>query len=142
MPVSFWKAEDLIPHRYPMVLIDQIESVNLDKSEIVASFTAPKEWIGNWFALEYMAQTSAALAGVFDKSAGLPAGRVGFLLGTRKLHLGISEFVPGVKYFVKAVREYEDGESAAFECEIKQADIDDDTLCCKAVLTAYRPPVV
>ena len=140
MPASSLKVEDLIPHRPPMVLIDAVESVDLQSATLVASFTAREEWRGNWFALEYMAQTAAALAGVFDKESGAPTGRPGFLLGTRRLDLGISEFIPGTKYLVKVVREYEDGDSAAFSCEIALAGCVEDGPTCTAVLTAYRPP--
>ena len=140
MPASSLKVEDLIPHRPPMVLIDAVESADLGTGTLVASFTAREEWSGNWFALEYMAQTAAALAGVFDREAGAPAGRPGFLLGTRRLDLGIDGFVPGEKYTVKAVREYEDGDSAAFACEIRRAGGGEDCPACTATLAAYRPP--
>ena len=140
MPASSLKVEDLIPHRPPMVLIDAVESVDLQSRTLVASFTARDEWSGNWFALEYMAQAAAALAGVFDREAGEAAGRPGFLLGTRRLALGIARFVPGVKYMVKVVREYEDGDSAAFSCEIREAGEDSQSGNCSATLTAYRPP--
>ena len=141
MPASSWKVEDLIPHRPPMVLIDDIESIDLESSSLVASFTAKEQWRGNWFALEYMAQTAAALAGAFDKAAddGGAAVRPGLLLGTRRLELGIAEFVPGVRYFVKAVREYADGGSAAFACEIREAAKGSPSHGCTATLTAYRP---
>lgn len=140
MPASSWKVEDLVPHRPPMVLIDDIESVDLGSSSLVASFTAKEQWRGNWFALEYMAQTAAALAGAFDKASDDGAkGRPGLLLGTRRLDLGIAEFVPGVRYLVKAVREYADGDSAAFACEIWEAGKDAQTARCTATLTAYRP---
>ena len=139
MQVSSWKVEDLIPHRPPMVLIDNIESVNLESSSLVASFTAKEQWRGNWFAIEYMAQTAAALAGAFDKVSDDGArGRPGLLLGTRRLELGIAEFVPGVHYFVKAVREYVDGDSAAFACEIWKAGGESQSPKCTATLTAYR----
>ena len=140
MPASSWKVEDLIPHRPPMVLIDAVESVDLAAATAVARFTAREEWRGNWFALEYMAQTAAVLAGASDKAAGLPAGRPGFLLGTRRLDLGLEEFVPGADYLVKAVREYEDGDSAAFACEIRPSGAADGGPVCTATLTAYRPP--
>ena len=141
MPASSWKVEDLIPHRPPMVLIDDIESIDLESSSLVASFTAKEQWRGNWFAIEYMAQTAAALAGLFDKMADDGAeGRPGLLLGTRRLDLGIAEFVPGVRYFVKAVREYVDGDSAAFVCDIWEAGGDEKSARCTATLTAYRPP--
>ena len=133
MQVSSWKVEDLIPHRPPMVLIDNIESVNLESSSLVASFTAKEQWRGNWFAIEYMAQTA------FDKASDDGAqGRPGLLLGTRRLELGIAEFVPGVHYFVKAVREYVDGDSAAFACEIWEAGKESQSPKCTATLTAYR----
>lgn len=142
MPASSLKVEDLIPHRPPMVLIDSVESVDLAANRLVASFTAREEWRGNWFALEYMAQTAAALAGAFDRAADEDAaGRPGFLLGTRRLDLGIPEFVPGTKYLVSAVREYEDGDSAAFSCEIWESDDIDRLRKCTATLTAYRPPL-
>ncbi len=139
MQVSSWKVEDLIPHRPPMVLIDNIESVNLESSSLVASFTAKEQWRGNWFAIEYMAQTAAALAGAFDKVSDDGArGRPGLLLGTRRLELGIAEFVPGVHYFVKTVREYVDGDSAAFACEIWEDGKESQSPKCTATLTAYR----
>lgn len=140
MPALSLKVEDLVPHRPPMVLIDAVESVDLPSATLVASFTAREEWSGNWFALEYMAQTAAALAGVFDREAGEAACRPGFLLGTRRLDLGISRFVPGVKYIVKVVREYEDGDSAAFSCEIWESGDGSQSGKCSATLTAYRPP--
>ena len=140
MPASSWKVEDLIPHRPPMVLIDVVESVDLATSTAVARFTAREEWRGNWFALEYMAQTAAVLAGATDKAAGLPTGRPGFLLGTRRLDLGLEEFVPGIEYEVKVVREYEDGDSAAFACEIRPVGSAESGPSCIATLTAYRPP--
>ena len=139
MPVSSWKVDDLIPHRPPMVLIDDIESIDLEAGSLVASFTAKEQWRGNWFSIEYMAQTAAALAGAFDKAEKDGAGsRPGFLLGTRRLELGIAEFVSGTRYFVKAVREYEDGDSAAFACEIWEAGGESKPAKCTAVLTAYR----
>jgi predicted hotdog family 3-hydroxylacyl-ACP dehydratase len=122
-----------------MVLIDDIESIDLESSSLVASFTAKGQWCGNWFSIEYMAQTAAALAGAFDKASDDGAqGRPGFLLGTRRLELGIAEFVSGVHYFVKAVREYVDGDSAAFACEIWEAGGESKSAKCTATLTAYR----
>jgi predicted hotdog family 3-hydroxylacyl-ACP dehydratase len=141
MQASSWKVEDLIPHRPPMVLIDRIDSVDLSAGRVEASFIAREEWRGNWFALEYMAQTAAALAGAFDRQGGEnDVGRPGLLLGTRKLELGIMEFIPGEEYSVEAVREYVDGDSAAFACTVRPKGASGDAPCCMAVLSAYRPP--
>jgi predicted hotdog family 3-hydroxylacyl-ACP dehydratase len=89
-----------------------------------------------------MAQAAAALAGAFDRAADADAARrPGFLLGTRRLDLGIAQFLPGVKYRVSAVREYVDGDSAAFACEISEDGDCADGKKCAATLTAYRPPL-
>ena len=142
MQASSLKVEDLIPHRPPMVLIDSVESLDLAAGRIEVSFTARERWRGNWFAIGYMAQAAAALAGAFDRAADADAARrPGFLLGTRRLDLGIAQFLPGVKYRVSAVREYVDGDSAAFACEISEAGDCAGGKKCAATLTAYRPPL-
>ena len=137
MPALSWKVEDLVPHRPPMVLIDGIESFDPSAPALVATFTGRAEWRENWSAIEYMAQAAAALAGALDRSAGVGGGsRPGFLLGARRLELGLEEFIPGERYFVKAVREYEEGDSAVCACEVwRQGESD---IRCTATLTAYR----
>lgn len=139
MPASYWKVEELIPHRPPMVLIDRIESFDAATQTIVASFVGREEWKGNWSAIEYMAQTAAALAGALDRERGNGAGanRPGLLMGTRRMELGLASFVPGQRYLVKAVREFEDGDMAAFACDIWQQD-GDGSARCTATITACR----
>ena len=137
MPASSWKVEDLVPHRPPMVLIDGIESFDPSAPALVATFTGRAEWRGNWSAIEYMAQAAAALAGALDRAAGVGGdARPGLLLGARRLELGLEEFIPGERYFVKAVREYADGDSAAFACEVWRQGVPG--ICCTATLAAYR----
>ena len=137
MPASSWRVEDLVPHRPPMVLIDGIESFDPETPALVATFAGRAEWRGNWSAIEYMAQAAAALAGALGRVSGDGGeARPGLLLGTRRLELGIDGFVPGERYFVKAVRDYEDGDSAAFACELWRQGAP--AARCTATLAAHR----
>lgn len=128
---------DLIPHRPPMVLIDEILDFNAETRSLTAAVDVKKEWQGNYVAIEYMAQTAAALAGYFDKleNAEKPA-RPGFLLGTRRLTLDLERFEVGKRYLVKAVNEFADSNSAAFTCTIEDSS---GTVVATATLNAFRP---
>ena len=90
MPASSYRVEDVLPHRPPMMLLDEIVSVDEEDRSLVARATIRKEWSENWAAIELMAQAAAALAGVSDRISGstLPA-RIGFLLGTRRMKLHV-----------------------------------------------------
>lgn len=136
MRPSFSLAE-LLPHRPPMVLIDEVVDVDVERKSLIAAFVAKDEWSGNWVAIEYMAQTAAALAGYFDRleRADRPA-RPGFLLGTRKLELKLEKFSVGGRYRVRATNEFSDGEAASFACEIED---ERGEVVATAMLNAYRP---
>ena len=136
MPASSYRLEDLLPHRPPMVLLDEVLSVDEKERSLVASATIRPEWRENWSAIELMAQAAAALAGVFDRVSGSdrPA-RPGFLLGTRRIKFAVSEFEVGRRYLVTAKDVFSDAESASFECTVR----DGDNVVASAVLNAYRP---
>ena len=94
--------------------------------------------VPNWVAIEYMAQTCAALAGCWDRHvAPEKPVRPGLLLGARRLELKIDRFEPGGVYHVTAEDVFSDADAASFECLIR-----DDAGCevAKATLNAYRPP--
>ena len=136
MPVSSSPLDDVLPHRRPMVLIDEIVSFDPDAGALTAAVTAKREWCENWVAIEFMAQTAAALAGKVDRAEGYEGpARPGFLLGTRRLELDIDRFVVGERYLVKAKCAFSDAETASFDCAIVQGD----RTVAKASLNAYRP---
>lgn len=128
---------DLIPHRPPMALIDEIVDFDEAERSLVAAVDVREEWQGNWVAIEYMAQTAAALAGMFDRlqDAEKPA-RPGFLLGTRRLTLDLPAFKVGERYLVKAKNEFADEDSASFACEMSDST---GKVVATANLNAYRP---
>ncbi len=137
--------EELLPHRPPMVLIDAVESFDAATKRLVARVTigpnqlfCTSDGVPNWVAIEYMAQTAAALVGLYDKvtAPGAPA-RPGLLLGTRRLDLKLDRFEMGKTYFISAENVFSDDEAASFICSIQDAA--GDTVA-TATLSAYRPP--
>lgn len=119
-----------------MVLIDEVVECDLDASSLTAAVTIKPQWQENWTAIEFMAQTAAALAGAADRAEGYKGPpRPGFLLGTRRLELSIDRFTVGKRYLVTAKNEFRDGGAASFFCEIR----DGDAVVASATLNAYRP---
>lgn len=140
-----WALEELIPHRPPMALIDAVESFDADVRRLVARVSIDDASpffsdgaVPGWVAIEYMAQTAAALAGCWDRTIRPDSPpRPGLLLGTRRLTLGLDAFKAGRTYFVTAVNEFNDDEAASFSCSISD---DAGAVVASAVLNAYRPP--
>ena len=137
--------DELLPHRPPMVLIDAVESFDAEAKRLTARVTIGEnqlffdgDGVPNWVAIEYMAQTAAALVGYYDKhvAPGQPA-RPGLLLGTRKLDLKLKRFEAGKTYHVVAENAFSDSDAASFVCRIED---DTGATVATANLNAYRPP--
>jgi len=139
--------EDLLPHRPPMTLIDEVESFDPEAKTLTAKVTitpaqifhfGAEEGVPNWVAIEYMAQASAALAGCHDRHVAPDApARPGLLLGTRRLELKLDRFETGRTYRVTATTAFWDQDAAAFDCLIRD---DAGEVVATATLNAYRPP--
>ena len=136
MRASSSPLDDVLPHRPPMVLIDEIVSFDSAAGALTAAVTAKREWCENWVAIEFMAQTAAALAGKVDRAEGYAGpARPGFLLGTRRLTLDLDRFNVGERYLITAKCAFSDAETASFECAIRHGD----KVVATAALNAYRP---
>jgi len=139
--------EELLPHRAPMVFIDRVESFDESARSLTAAFTVTPEHVlyspsdggvPNWAAIEFMAQTAAALVGNLDKlQEPQSPPRPGLLLGTRKLDLRLDSFEAGRTYRVTASYAFCDSDAAAFSCAISD---DSGAVVAEATLNAYRPP--
>ncbi len=136
MQASSCRLDDLLPHRPPMTLIDEVLSFDPEARTLAAAVVARPAWNESWAAIEFMAQTAAALAGASDRQAGREGPpRPGFLLGTRRLELDLPRFETGRLYVATATCVFEDAESASFECAVS----DGGRVVARAVLNAYRP---
>ena len=130
------RLEDLLPHRPPMVLIDEIVSFDRGTETLVAAFEARRDWSESFAAIEFMAQTAAALVGIVDREQGLSvAAKPGFLLGSRRMELRFDHFEIGKRYLVRATCLFNDVQTASFECAIE----DDGQIIASATISAYRP---
>ena len=132
-----YSLAELLPHRKPMMLIDEVDDFDATNRSLTASVTIREEWKGNVVAIEYMAQTAAALVGCFDRECNdVRPARPGFLLGTRKLTLKVPEFEVGARYTIHCVNEFTDLSVASFECEMFDSA---GVSVAKARLNAFRP---
>ena len=131
-----YTLEDLLPHRPPMILIDSIESIDLGNKTMVSKVTIKEKWSMSVTAIEFMAQTAAALAGYADKINGVKDARPGFLLGTRKMTLNLDKFEVGKDYYTTATNVFGDEVAGSFDCSIRDAK---GNVVASAILNAYRP---
>ena len=138
---------DVVPHRGKMMLLDGLESWDVEKGVLAASFTVREDCIffdrslgglPSWVSVELMAQASAACAGAHDleTAPGRPP-RPGLLLGSRRVAMPRAVYPLGEKFTVVAAEAFHDDESGAFECEIRDSSGE---LAASCILTAYRPP--
>jgi predicted hotdog family 3-hydroxylacyl-ACP dehydratase len=136
---------DLLPHRPPMILIDEL--VRCDDRDVVCRVTvrdgAPFVVDGRvpaLVSLEYFAQTVAALYGWRHRhSAG--GFTVGMLLGTRELNLDADFFRVGDTLTISGAETWSAPPISQFRCELRR-DGSDVVLASGAisVLSGGPPP--
>jgi predicted hotdog family 3-hydroxylacyl-ACP dehydratase len=116
---------ELLPHAPPMILIDEV--LGWDDGRIVTALTvrsgAPFVVAGRGapahVALEWMAQSCGALAGIAARARGY-APRVGFILGTRDFDCSCAWFAEGERLEIDAARESDDGEAGLYRCAVRR----------------------
>jgi predicted hotdog family 3-hydroxylacyl-ACP dehydratase len=126
---------ELIPHSGDMVLIDRI--LDSDAHTLTAELVVrgdgficgDDKTVPSWIGIEYMAQTIAAYGGTVAKQA-----NIGFLLGTRRYNCSVSTFDVGAKLTISARKIMQDGNLAAFECQIFGKNVE-----VSANLNVYQP---
>ena len=133
---------ELLPHRPPMILLNQVISVEVSGEAVAVADTssgsvfydAELGGVPACVALEYMAQTMALAVGAEQHRKG-EAPKVGFVLGTRRLDVKVSVFEVGKRYVVKATCACTDDAVASFDCSITGPEGE---IVATATLTAYQ----
>ena len=93
------KILELIPHRPPMLLINELLEVrqNYSSASVIIDSETPffhaDKGVPAWIGLEYMGQTAALIAG-YQVQQGLSEPHLGFLMGSRKYDVKFSHFTP------------------------------------------------
>ena len=139
MSACRYAPAELLPHRPPMILLDEI--VSCDQASLVAAVTVGEatlfrepEGVPVHVGLEYMAQACGAYAGAVARESGEPV-RIGFLLGTRQYRAHVPWFRLGDRLTVSATLLYQDEQMGAFDCRIEVRG----RLAAEAQLNVYQP---
>lgn len=141
----------LLPHRPPMLLVNQIVQLNEQRSETIVIIDAKSPFssdlgVPSWIGLEYMGQTAALIAG-YQEQAGLCEPQLGFLMGSRKYTSSIEHFANGQNLRIICEQGTLVGSSLAnFNCTIKNVigdsdDLDDGQTIATATLSVFRRPL-
>ncbi len=136
---------ELLPHRPPMLLLDDVLSVGdrLSESKILiddaSAFFVCGKGVPSWIAVEYMGQTAALIAG-YQLEKGIVGPHVGFLLGTRKFEVTTPWFPHASQLKVICQELAVVGDSlATFDCRVE--DLVTASVLAKAKLSVFRKPL-
>lgn len=139
IPTERLPAADVVPHAYPMVLIDEI--LEVEEDSLVAAVTIeennlffdPLHGVGAWIGIEFMAQAISALAGTRAKKNNKQLA-VGFLVGARRYEANSAFFGQGMKLIIRVKLQFETNEFGVFDCTIESGD-----LLITAQLNVFQP---
>lgn len=130
--------EELVPHAHPMILIDRLAryAPGHGVCELVLRPDSPFVEGGKVRALvavEYMAQSVAAYAGMSSRLKGeKPA--LGFLLGSRDLKLNVDHFFAGDALRVEVERVFGENQLGSFLCRVERRG----QIVAEALLSVYQ----
>jgi predicted hotdog family 3-hydroxylacyl-ACP dehydratase len=132
---------EIVPHGRPMLLLDRLVSYSGDlvTCEVQIRPDSPFMSEGGVPAIvgvEYMAQCVAAYAGLSARAKGEPV-RIGFLLGSRSLRIGVDVFAPGDRLIIEARRIWGEEVLGSFACQVRRGD----EILLEGNLTVYQGPM-
>jgi len=120
--VSLPPVATLLPQSGPMVLLDEVTACDGERISCRVAVRADGLFVEEGrvpavVAIEYMAQAIGAFAGLRSHAAGEPV-RIGYLLGTREMTLGVGHFEVGDELLVVAERLFGDEQLGSFRCAV------------------------
>ena len=133
--------EKILPHDHPMIVIDELIDVDMEKQVVTTSVTisenkifydATIKGISSLVGIEFMAQTVGCYA-YFEN--GQKKTRVGYLLGSRLYKCELEKFELGKTYTIVENRIFSDNELVSFDCFIYNENIE----CARATVNVYLP---
>lgn len=139
-------AESCIPHATPMVLIDKVLDVDMQRQIVKTSVTINDDkiffdkeinGISPLVGIEFMAQTIGCYA-YYKSGKTIPS--IGFLLGTRLYENNLEKFENGKTYIITAREIYGDDELVSFECLIYNEENEgSEEYVAKSTINAFQP---
>ncbi|MET0341703.1 MAG: hypothetical protein ABW252_11930 [Polyangiales bacterium] len=138
--MSFPDIRELLPHRPPMLWIDEV--VAHDEDRIRCRLTVREDHVfvddgkvEALVAVEWVAQAVGALVGLLDRSQQLMP-RPGYLIAVPEAELHVDAFAVGETLDVAVRRAWGDDSLGSFEGEVLRSDV----VAVRAKLSVYRPP--
>lgn len=136
----------LLPHRPPMILLDEVVDYGDDFAIARVAIQRASRFFDDrldavpaWIGIEYMAQTIGIWAGERQLRAGCVVG-VAFLLGTRCYRSNVHAFAPGSVLTIRADVLYcESGGLGSFGCRIDGLDTGGSPIEVTARINALGP---
>lgn len=140
-----YDIEDVIKHRKPMRLIDELVSFDESGACVLVNITEKSEFyqaaqqgVPSYIGIEYMAQCIAAKAGANELASGGEI-KLGFLLGTRKYKPTVAYFPCGETLLISTERVIEDAAGlSVYSCTIV-AKNQEDTILAQAKINVFQP---
>ncbi|OOH90666.1 dehydratase [Pasteurellaceae bacterium 15-036681] len=132
----------LVPHSGEMILLDRITDFGADfliaESEVKADNILIKHGkLATFAGIEIMAQGVAAWAGCMAVQAGEPV-RLGYLLGTRKLHIHSQQIPVGTKLQIRIKMSIQDATGfGVFDSQL--IDLADNKVLLEGALNVFSP---
>ena len=137
-----YRIEDLLPHKWPMILLDDVTAVGEGTLSAALTirhslpFFKPGHGVAAHVAIEWMAQACGAYIGVLARKSGQPI-RIGLLLGTRNFQATVPWFREGQRLEITVTLVFMDSQMGAFDCIVTTVGSDGELA--KARLTVYQP---
>lgn len=125
---KFLAPQAYLPHETPLLLLDEVCSVDTDSVHCVAivdtehslgAFVQP-DGLPSFFGMELMAQCVGVWAGYRQLQRTGQKLDFGMLLGARGLQFTRARFEYGARLDIKATLLLEDGRVGSFDCRIEQ----------------------
>jgi predicted hotdog family 3-hydroxylacyl-ACP dehydratase len=138
--MSYPPIEELLPHRPPMLWIDEVtwhegDAIRCSLRIRDQVFVADGE-VEPVVSIEWMAQTVGALVGLYDRRVQL-APRPGYLIAIPEAEFAVERFLVGDVLELHARRTWGDETLASFEARVER----EGTLAARAQLSVYRRKV-
>lgn len=136
--MSFPPIEELLPHRAPMLWVDEVSWHEGDAIQCKLRVRAEHVFVKDGevepvVAIEWMAQTVGALVGLYDRRQSL-APRPGYLIAIPEAEFMVDRFVVGDALDLFARRAWGDETLGSFEARVERAG----ALAARAQLSVYR----
>lgn len=123
--------ETIMPHKRNMVLISRVIAYDSKVGTLTAEvdinaqsmfFNHKTQQVPVWVGIEYMAQSIAALSGIYKKESSKILSSIGFIIGARNYKCFVNGFKINKTITIKVTQLFLDVELGSFSCEILALD--------------------